>query len=389
MADQTVTLVLDAAQYYREIGKITGQTDKFKGSADNTGRSLEGLRAKTEGRVAANIGAIARSFTSGGDAADILAESITRLGESFRGSLLFAAAAAAGIGLYNAIVKPVEAVIKLNSEIANLTRSRGTSDFLSSDEINKNLTDIGDKLDEIYAKEVTRTNSGGGFLDRALGSLYGRPKGSIVPALNEADQKRANELKEKAGKDINDLAEKTEKLNRVEALRSYGLKTQAALEENEIHRLERLGAIARTAQLAGVSGRPASQAADISFNRIRDNILIAAALAGNIPSSGIGAFKQAFNQELVRPFNTGPLLESQAQDAERLSQAQAKQGDFVESARLHRLALDKHEQASAIAQGRSLLGGEIGDLKFQGLIDIDKLQFAGLKTLDGLTIQIQ
>ncbi len=385
MADQTVTLVLDAAQYYREIGKITGQTDRFKGTADRTGQSLDGLRLKTEGRVAANVGAIARSFSSGASEAEIFAEAVTRVGESFRGSLLFAGAAAAGIGIYEAITKTVEATIKLDSEIRNITRSQGASNFLGTDDINKGLTEAGNKIQEIYAGMVEREHS---FRASAF-SFLGPNASKIFPGLQAKDQERINELRAKAGEDVNDLAEKTEKLNRVEQLRSVGLKTQADLEENEIKRLERLGSIARTAQLAGVSGRPASQAADISFNRIRDNILINAALAGNIPSSGIGAFKQAFNQQLARPFNTGPLLESQAQDAERLSVAQARQGDFVESSRLHRLALDKHEQASAIAQGRGLLGKEIGDLKFQGLLDIDKLQFAGLKTLDGLTINIK
>ncbi len=388
MADQTVTLVLDAAQYYREIGKITGQTDKFKGSADRTGESLDGLRLKTEGRVAANVGAIVRSLSSGGSAADIFAEAVTRLGESFRGSLLFAGAAAAGVGLYEVITKTGEAMIKLDSEVRNLTRSHGTSDFLGTDDINKNLTDIGDKLNEIYAGQVARSHNQLFQLGDLLGG--GNPLEGLRAGLNADDQKKSDDLMVKAGKDINDLAEKTEKLNRVEKLRSEGLKTQADLEENKIKRLERLGAIARTAQLAGVSGGPASRAANQGFDSIDRNIQIAAALGGNIPSSGIQAFKNAFAQQLVRPFNTGPLLENEAQDAERLSRAQAKQGDLVESARLHRIAVEKHGQADAIAQGRELLGNEaIENLKFEGLIHLDKLEFKGLETLNNISISIQ
>ncbi len=387
MADQTVTLVLDAAQYYREIGKITGQTDKFKGSTDRTGESLDGLRLKTEGRVAANVGAIARSFASGGSAADIFAEAVTRVGESFRGSLLFAGAAAAGLGLYEAITRTVGAMIKLDSEVKNITRSHGTSDFLGTDDVNKNLGEISDKLQELFQRATERNHS---LLSSLIGTGGIGPLAGIIPSLNRKDQELANKLLVKAGEDINLLAEKTEKLNSVEQMRAIGLKTQADLEENEIKRLERLGAIARTAQLAGVSGKPASQAADRSFDIIRHNILIAAALGGNIPSSGIGAFKQAFNQQLVRPFNTGPLLESQAQDAERLSRAQAKQGDLVESARLHRLALEKHGQAEAIAQGRVALGQEaLGTLKFEGLIHLDTLEFKGLETLNNISISIQ
>ncbi len=386
MADQTVTLVLDAAQYYREIGKITGQTDKFKGSTDRTGESLDGLRLKTEGRVAANVGAIARSFSSGAGEAEIFAEAVTRLGESFRGSLLFAGAAAAGLGIYEAITKTVEATIKLDSEVKNITRSQGTSNFLGTDDINKGLTDAGNKIQEIYAGMVEREHS----FRAGLFSFLGPNPSKIFPGLQAKDQERINELRTKAGEDVNDLAEKTEKLNKVEVLRSEGLKTQADLEENEIKRLERLGAIARTAQLAGVSGAPASRAANAGFDITARNIQIAAALAGNIPSSGIGAFKAAFAQQLVRPFNTGPLLEGQAQDAERLSRAQAKQGDLVESARLHRLAVEKHGQAEAIAQGREVLGAQaLGDLKFEGLISLDKLNFEGIKTLNDLHISIQ
>src|SRR6266404_1123341 len=130
MADQTVTLVLDAQQYYRELAKVSSENQKF---GQRTGESLDGLRLKTEGRVAANIGAITRSFAEGGSAADIFAEAVTRISESFRGSLLFAGAAAAGVGIFEAITKPIEAIIKLNSEVANLTRSRGTSNFLGTD----------------------------------------------------------------------------------------------------------------------------------------------------------------------------------------------------------------------------------------------------------------
>ncbi len=387
MADQTVTLVLDAAQYYREIGKITGKTDEFKGSTDRTGESLDGLRLKTEGRVAANIGAIARSFSSGASAADIFAGGVTRLSESFRGSLLFAGAATAGLGLYEAITKTGEAIIKLESDVQNLTRSHGTSDFLGTDDINKNLAGIGDELDQLFQKQVNRNHS---LISTLLGTGGGGPTAGIIPALDADDQEKSNRLMVRAGKDINDLAEKTEKLNRVEKLRSEGLKTQADIEDNEIKRLERLGAIARTAQLAGVSGRAASRAADAGFDLTRNNALIGAALGGNIPSNGIGAFKQQFFNQLARPFNTGPLLEGQAQDAERLSRAQATQGDLVESARLHRIAVEKHGQADAIAQGRELLGNEaIENLRFEGLIHLDKLEFKGLETLNNISISIQ
>ncbi len=388
MADQTVTLVLDAAQYYREIGKITGQTDKFKHSADRTGESLDGLRVKTEGRVAANIGAIARSFSSGGSAADIFAEAVTRIGESFRGSLLFAGAAAAGVGLYEAIVKTGEAMIKLDSEVKNLTRSRGTSDFLGTDDINKNLNDIGEKIEEIYAGQVARSHNQLFSLGDFLGG--GNPLEGLKASLNEADQKKVNELQVKAGEDINDLAEKTDKLNKVEDLRRQGLKTQADIEDNEIKRLERLAAIARTAVLAGADGTAAIRAANRGFDITPYNALTGAALGGNIPSSGIQAFKNAFAQQLVRPFNTGPLLENQAGVAEDLSRFQAKQGDLIESARLHRIAVEKHGQAEAIAQGRELLGNEtIQNLKFEGLLHLDKLEFKGLETLSNISISIQ
>ncbi len=381
MADQTVTLVLDAAQYYREIGKITGQTDKFKGSTDRTGESLDGLRLKTEGRVAANVGAIARSFASGGSAADIFAEAVTRVGESFRGSLLFAGAAALGVGLYEAITKPIEAIIKLKSEVATLTRSQGTSDFLGTDQINANLAGIGDKMSEIFQRQAERAQKSG------LGSAFFNPLFFITQKAAVADQEALNKIQIKAGNDINELAEKTEKLNKVEQDRSDGLKLRADLEENEIKRLERLGAIARTAQLAGVSGKPASQAADVGFNITAFAALRNAALAGNAPSNSIGALKQDFFNQLVRPFNAGPLFESQAQEAERLSQAQAKQGDFVESARLHKLAVDRHEMATGIEAGRGIM--RLDSLKFEGLITIDQYKFEGLKILNGLNIRVQ
>src|SRR5690242_2020059 len=97
MAEDRVTITADAAQYFDVMRQASERAEHFDGSLRKVGGGLENLRLKSEGRVARNIAGLVQDFTSGASEGDLFAQAILRVGESFRGSLLLAGGAAAGI----------------------------------------------------------------------------------------------------------------------------------------------------------------------------------------------------------------------------------------------------------------------------------------------------
>src|SRR5207253_1547714 len=145
---------------------------------------------------ARNVGEIARSFASGASASDVFADSIARVSGSFRGSLLFAGAAAVGFGLYQAFTKASEAAAKLDTDIGNLRRaSLGSGDFLGSDQINQNLDGTLAKIEEIRSRFIREHTGLAGEFNQAL---RGASELRTKPQLEAKDQEQANELR-KAG----------------------------------------------------------------------------------------------------------------------------------------------------------------------------------------------
>jgi hypothetical protein len=233
---------------FRRVGAAG---DKAGGGTDRVNKSLDGLRLKSEERVARNLGAIATELAHGGSAADIAALAISRFGESFKGAFSVAAAGAVGFGLYEAITRTGEAIIKLNSEVIALTRPRGGSDFLGMDALNKDLTDVSAKIHEISANQITRSHS---LLSGILGTGGGAPTAGIIPALNKSDQEKINALQKASAEIVSSITEKTQNLNKIEYDRAHVSELQAELDKSEVEHKERLGVLAAAAAAAGISG---------------------------------------------------------------------------------------------------------------------------------------
>lgn len=144
--------------------KAADAGEQFHQKITKAGSALGDLRLKSEARVANNIGAIAQSMLGGASAADVLATAITKVSESFRGKLLYAAAATTGAVLYEGIVKAGEAIIKLDTQISDLKReSLVGGDLLGTDRINRNL----DKSIDLYRtlnQTITSINVTSGIL---------------------------------------------------------------------------------------------------------------------------------------------------------------------------------------------------------------------------------
>src|SRR5437016_3773968 len=109
------------------LNRTADASDHFHQKVSKAGNALGELRLKSESRMAGNLGAIAQALTGGASAGEIFATAITKATESFRGSLLFAGAATVGFALYEGITKAGEAVIALDTKIADLKSSTSVS----------------------------------------------------------------------------------------------------------------------------------------------------------------------------------------------------------------------------------------------------------------------
>lgn len=459
MADQTVTLVLDAEQYHRELAKITAANSRLGNSGAGIGDGI--IRGeRVVGRAA---GLITRDLLGAADAGDAVVGALEGIGRAAEVGLGSAIAIGIGVSLYGAITRSTEAAVKLKNELAGIHLASITgADFLSTDQVSKNIDSVVTKIGELRQRFIKENTGGEGLFNRGIRAV-GEADPDTFEQLRTKDAAEIKQLREDGIKALDQQADKQLELNDITRENLVGNERTGDELKIQLDLREKLGQIAKLEATLGVQGVTAAQStsiagSDLLIAKVRkqgetervniqeakekvkiesqglspldeklrllnleiaariklvdiagtqqqrdaaslaleqsksslNNTLRNAALAGNIPSSGIQAFKNAFAQQLVRPFNTGPLLENQAGVAEDLSRFQAKQGDLVESARLHRLAVEKHGQAEAIAQGRELLGNEtIQNLKFEGLLHLDKLEFNGLKALNNINLTIQ
>jgi hypothetical protein len=235
--------------------------DQFHSKVAKVNQGLGDLRLKSEARVAHNIGAIAQSFTSGASAGQLLADSISRVAESFRGSVIFAGAALAGYAIYEGLTRAGDAAIKFHAEIDALRRPQGSADFLGLDAINKKLSDASSKLSEIRERDVRESSGAAGALVKAGRYAEGIALGYGGPAaqdLKAAEEKAA--VRKSASAAIDDLAQKTRNLNKVEFERITVGERQAELDKADIEHKERLGALAEAQKGSGVQNQSALHA---------------------------------------------------------------------------------------------------------------------------------
>lgn len=232
---------------------VSDQSDQFHQKVSKAGGALGDLTLKSEGRVAHNIGNIASALTSGGSAADVFAKSIGALAESFRGSLLFAGGAVAGLALYEGITKAGEAVIQFHSQLADLRReSLGSGDFLSTDRINQNLDQTLSKLSDVR-RTITTTRA---LADpnSAIGSIAGIAIDPIAHFLTGKGEQEREELKKDAAKFLTQLGDKQEKLNDVSLEALSGDEQKAAIDASRIESQERIHKLLEQQVNAGIQG---------------------------------------------------------------------------------------------------------------------------------------
>lgn len=268
MATQTDEIIVrfkteggqDVEEHFKRIGD---EGDHASRRIKRTGDEVEGLRAKSEGRVAHNIGRIAQSMTSGADAADIFAESVTSLSESFRGSLIFAGAALGGFAIYKGITKASEAAIALDEQIHKITTQRGPASFQPVDSIKQRITDAEGSLTKLYetASREGRRGGVGGNMRGFINQMGRFAAGQGVPGeqnLNEA--KQVVELRNALVDSTKDLAKKTLEVVAVERIRrDYG-SYLGDLAKEELRHREAIGEATRIASFDQAQGNDLAHA---------------------------------------------------------------------------------------------------------------------------------
>jgi len=269
MAEDKVTLTADASQYFDVMRRAGDEAEKFGGKVGKTGESLEGLRLKSEARVANNIGRLSQSMIQGASAGDLLSQAIIRVTESFRGSLLFAGAATAGAALYEGLVKTGDAAIKLQGDIDDIRRgSRAGADFIGTDAINKNLDDTLSKMDEIRKRNIFESSTLAGRIvgtirhyEGALANITNQP--FAIPAFREQrniDKQQQEDLAKAASADLEKLGDKQERLNNAEVDRVKLGEQIRAQDLEDIRHNEALGDIKEKATKAGIEATTKAEA---------------------------------------------------------------------------------------------------------------------------------
>jgi hypothetical protein len=232
--------------------KTADASDQFHQKVSKAGGALGDLRLKSEGRVANNIGAIAQALVGGASAGEVFATAITKATESFRGSLLFAGAATVGFALYEGITKAGEAVIALETKIADLKRSTSVSgDFVGADLVAKNLDTALTTFDELRAKFVKEHAGLGGYYDRAARGLLTFSTGGEVESQDTINIAKARQSILGA---LSQTAEKQKTLNDITREGLNGDERKAVLHKITADHDERAARIAAAEVKVGIIG---------------------------------------------------------------------------------------------------------------------------------------
>jgi hypothetical protein len=236
-------------------------SDHFHQKITKAGGALDGLRQKSEARVANNLGAIAQALAGGANAGDLLAISITKVAESFRGSLLFAGAATVGAGLYQGITKIGEAIISLENDLAGLRRQSGVrGDFLGTDQINKNLDLTISRINQLRQASVS-SDLLSGQLSKAANLMAGNPivaaflgaGGFAAGKVSDYEKAKEKQFREEGIKALGQLGDKQDSLNDAVREGLTGDEKKAALAKEEADHKEKAFALSARAAAVGAS----------------------------------------------------------------------------------------------------------------------------------------
>lgn len=388
MADQTVTLVLDAEQYYASIAKVTKSNDALSRSGQAFGEGF--LRGDRAVRVATSN--IVQGLAMANNAADATLMTMMSLERVFRipiGATIFAAAGIAGV---EAIGKIVEKAQELRNQIDQIKREANFgATFLGTDQITKSLTDTTKTIGEVQKDmDALTVGNKGKFL--GIDFMGSETRAGFI----KADEEKLKELRGAAAQDVENLIEKQNDLNRVEQERVDGQEHLADLDKAEIDNQERLGKLAETAAAAGLKGtEQAKQLLEVESDRynvaVRTlNVKQQLAQEKSLTTAG------DFFSDLGSDRFVGNFFGSQKHDIEAgRGQARLQMAEEELARSRAKGEPDDPILAAMVATGQRLgVSAQTGlsaliHADFSNLLMLSKYDFRGLEPLNKLTIQIQ
>ncbi len=390
MPEDTLRVTIDPSNSFDVLQRLGGATDRLGQSGERIGAGF--LRGDRVVRTAtANITQGLLTANNAADATLITMQSLERVFRIPIGLTVFTAAAiAAGV----AIVNMIEKASKLREEIRKLTSfsKSGSADFLGTDQINKNLDDIGKKIEELSAGIVTRSHSlVGGILN-----FLGPNAQKIIPAQNAADQERIEQLRRGAAGDVLNLTSKQNDLNRASLEELDGDKEKAELDKAEIDHKERLGKLAEAAVTAGLAGTEAARQL-LSVENDRYNIAVKTLKTKQDESNLKASIKTAQAVDnFFSDVGSGKFAKDFAQEQGRRVQSQHGRElvDEIEKGQAQGFFKDPLSQAILKDAQRLAKQEKTGlpallNADFTNLLDLSRYDFSGLTPLSGLTISIQ
>ncbi len=392
MPEDTLRVTIDPSNSFDVLQRLGQSTDRLGLSGERIGAGF--LRGDRVVRTAtANITQGLLSANNAADATIIAMQSLERVFKIPIGLTIFAAAAiAAGA----AIVSMIEKAAKLNAEIEKLSSfsKSGSADFLGTDKIQGNLDSIKTKIEELSGGIITRTHS---LIAGLTGAGGVGPLAGIIPAQNAKDAERIKTLQEAAARDVLELTEKQNDLNKV-ALESN--KEQAELDKERITHNERLGKLAQDVVAAGLAGTNAAKQL-LSTENDRYNIALAILRTKqsevresrllkqqqDTAKQATDFFTDLGSGKFAKDFANQQLEEQQRERAKQLVveiEEGQKQGFFQNP--LSQAILKEARRISDRA-GTSI--AQLAKTDFTNLLELSKYDFSGLQPLSGLTLQIQ
>ncbi len=392
MPEDTQTVRFDPTNSFDVLQRLGQGTDRLGASGARVGESF--LRGDRAVRVATQN--ITQGLFMANNAADATLITMQSLERVFRIPIGLTIFAAGAIAAGAAIVAMIEKASKAREELFKITQfsvRAGNPDFLGTDQISSNLDEIRKKIEEISGQEITRSHS---LLSTLLGTGGVGPLSGIIPAQNAADQEKLAQLQKAAGRDVLDLTEKQNDLNRIESERLDGAEELADLDKLEIEHKERLGKLAQGAVAAGLAQTEAArqllEAENDRFRisdatlrkkqeeiKLKESIKTANAVTDFFADVGSGRF--------VKNFKTEQQREADAERGKQQIEEFRKARDA--GIPLGPIAAAELRDADRLAKQEKTGLPALLNADFTNLLDLSRYDFSGLTPLNGLTITIQ
>ncbi len=425
MATQTVTLVLDAAQYNAALARITAGTNGLSRAGSGIGEGF--IRGERVVRTATQN--ITRSLLTAGSAADVAGTALEGLERVFKIGILPTVAVAAGVATFIALKRQVDeadtSVRKLSSDLASTSRTGGPEQLTASiSRLTGELEDAAQKTQGIGPRIA-------GLLDKFVNPLLGTSSHNITASQTSALKAGIREIVELSEQRA--LVQEALNASTRAGLQGDGEALKLAVRQADADKIAidlggKLSAIDEKQKKDKLALFEATKKGILSPNE-RDQLITAQSkLAEREKASAIA--ESEITTEKQRQVNlTKDLADAEAKRQKRLKQDQTEaqsatsffedvgSGKFFDDLadkkskeldqKVGRDIVGSLERAqgkgvSIGPQGREILkeadrlaarqGTSVTDLvntDFSNLLELSKYDFSGLQPLNGLTLHIQ